>query len=66
VKQNEAIPDSLLLTLDPKLDMITKLEFFDINGERNRIEILKQELYEKCSDSIFLPNYPDSVEWIRF
>ncbi len=65
-KQNKSIPDSLLLTLDLKHNMISELEFRDINGERNRIVILKQELQNTCSDSTFLPNYPDSVEWIRF
>lgn len=65
-KQNESIPDSLLLTVAPKSTTIAELEYTDINGEKNRIVFLEIKWGESCPDSIFIPVFPDGVEVIKF
>lgn len=59
------IPDSMTIKINDQTSDIEIIEYFDINGDLNRIEILNQKLDSLCHDSKFRPNFPDSVEKIR-
>ncbi len=59
------MPDSMIITVEDKSPNIKLIEYFDVNGDLNRIEILKQESDSVCDDSRFRPNFPDSVEKVR-
>lgn len=59
------IPDSMILTIDAKSAEIETIEYFDINGDLNRIMILEQQADSVCNESRFEPVFPDSVEKVR-
>jgi outer membrane lipoprotein-sorting protein len=59
------IPDSMIITVDPENSDIKNIEYFDINEDLNRIQIIKQKTDSLCSDKEFLPEFPDSVERVR-
>ncbi len=59
------MPDSMIITVDEKSPNIKQIEYLDINGDLNRIEILKQESDTTCDNYKFKPHFPDSVERIR-
>jgi len=59
------IPDSMIIRVSDKSLDIEMIEYFDINGDLNRIKILKQESDSSCDNSRFQPEFPDSVEKVR-
>ncbi len=59
------IPDSMIITIDEKSAVIKSIEYFDINGDLNRILILEQRADSTCQDSNFKLDIPDTVEKIR-
>ena len=59
------IPDSMIITIDEKSADIKSIEYFDINGDLNRIMILEQKADSVCSNIRFEPTFPDSVEKVR-
>ncbi len=59
------IPDSLTIFIAPDSLQLERLEYLDINEERNVIVILKQQTGKDCDDEQFEPAFPDSVERIR-
>jgi outer membrane lipoprotein-sorting protein len=59
------LPDSISVILSPQENRIARLEYFDVNDERNVIVILKQLPDTVCFDERFRPNFPDSVEKIK-
>ncbi len=59
------IPDSLTVYIAPDVLQLERLEYFDINEERNVIVIRKQQTSKDCDETQFEPAFPDSVERIR-
>lgn len=60
-----SLPDSLLLFISrgtPKLD---RLEYLDINNDKNRIVFLKREYLDKCDEQALTPRFPDSAQVIH-
>ncbi|KAA3636876.1 MAG: hypothetical protein DWP97_01860 [Calditrichaeota bacterium] len=58
-------PDSLIIELQKKKAELKQIQFYDINEDLNRLIFLKQNYLNKCSDSIFTPVYPDSVDVVK-
>ncbi len=58
-------PDSLIIKTDKKSHEMKEISYYDINDELNRIIFLKQSYNSFCEDSLFIPNYPDSVERVK-
>nr|MBN2277999.1 hypothetical protein [candidate division Zixibacteria bacterium] len=56
-------PDSLTISIDKKSP--ASIEYFDLNGDLNRINILKETFYDSIDDDIFNLRLPDSVEVIE-
>ena len=59
------VPDSLIVAVRPDTTLLNWIEYYDVNGELNRIVLLEQTTSETCPDSLFVPAYPDSVERVR-
>lgn len=59
------IPDSMVIKVNDKKSVIESIEYFDINGDLNRIEIIKQVSDSTCDNLRFQPEFPDSVEKVR-
>ena len=59
------IPDSLTIFIAPDSLQLERLEYLDINEERNVIVIRKQQTGDDCDEKRFEPAFPDSVERIR-
>ncbi len=60
-----AYPDSLTVLIDPKRLQMEYFEYFDVNEELNRIELLKQQYQPDCDLKRFVPDFPDSAEVIK-
>lgn len=60
-----AIPDSLLLFLDPALLILKEVRYYDVNEELNRLIFLRQDTDASCGEQLFLPDFPDSVPRIK-
>ena len=60
-----AYPDSLTVLIDSELLQLKHFEYFDVNEELNRIELLKQQYWPECDSGRFVPDFPDSAEVIR-
>ena len=56
-------PLHLFLNSEGKIDYF---EYHDQNEDLNRIVILRQEILDSCPSGIFSPDFPDSVEIVRF
>jgi len=63
--QRQNIPDSMILCIRADTLKLDRIEYYDLNEELNRILFLRQEISAACDDSLFIPIYPDSVEYIR-
>lgn len=59
------IPDSVTVFIAKDKLKLERLEYFDINEERNVIVIRKQETKKDCDNKQFEPAFPDSVEKVR-
>ena len=59
------IPDSVTIFIAPDSLQLERLEYLDINEERNVIVILKQQTDKDCDKMQFEPAFPDSVERIK-
>ena len=59
------LPDSMTVVIDGDPPAIRRLEYYDINDEFNRIELLNQQLDSVCADDDFIPAFPDSVETVK-
>ncbi len=59
------IPDSVTIFIAPDSLQLERLEYLDINEERNVIVIRKQQTGKDCDEKQFEPAFPDSVERIR-
>jgi outer membrane lipoprotein-sorting protein len=59
------IPDSVTVFIAQDTSKLERLEYFDINEERNVIVIKKQETRKDCDNKQFEPTFPDSVERVR-
>jgi len=59
------VPDSLIVAVRPDTTLLNWIEYYDVNGELNRIVLLEHTTSETCPDSLFVPAYPDSVERVR-
>ena len=64
-EDSDEMPDSLEIFLVPDSTRLQRLEYLDINQERNVIVILSLSLDSVCDDNRFEPTFPDSVEKIR-
>ncbi|SYZ73263.1 exported hypothetical protein [Candidatus Zixiibacteriota bacterium] len=58
------MPDSLTIFLDKSADRIARLEYFDLNGDLNRVYILSERPNPAITDSLYHFNRPDSMEVI--
>lgn len=59
------LPDSITLYLHPEREAIDRIEYFDINGEMNRIVFLSIDPMRACEEGRFDPSYADSVDVVR-
>jgi len=59
------IPDSMIVSIDANVQMIDRIEYYDINEELNRFTILRQTIGIECDEQRFTPSFPDSVEKLR-
>ena len=59
------LPDSMTVLISGEPPVIRRLEFYDINDEFNRIELLNQQLDTICADDDFTPAFPDSAETVK-
>jgi outer membrane lipoprotein-sorting protein len=59
------LPDSLTVFMTENLQGIHRMEYYDINGELNRIIIKALTTSEACDTNQFIPSFPDSVEVIE-
>jgi len=59
------IPDSVTVFIAQDTLQLERLEYLDINEERNVIVIRKQQTGKDCDEKRFEPPFPDSVERIR-
>jgi outer membrane lipoprotein-sorting protein len=60
------IPDSMIMSIDKESTDIKTIQYFDQNGDLNNIIITNQVIDTACNSDRFIPDYPDSVEKIRF
>ena len=61
---DEALPDSMNIYLEKDRPNILKIEYYDLNNDRNCIYILKEYYEDKIKENLFDINLPDSVEII--
>ena len=59
------LPSPLLVKLTDS-GQIGDLEYHDQNEDLNRIVFIKHEILDSCPEGVFEPDFPDSVEIIRF
>lgn len=59
------LPDSLTVFMTENLQGIHRMEYYDINGELNRIILKALTTSEACDTNQFMPSFPDSVEVIE-
>ncbi|MEW6050934.1 MAG: outer membrane lipoprotein carrier protein LolA [Candidatus Zixiibacteriota bacterium] len=59
------LPDSMNLVINKKARTIERIEYFDINDEKVRIEFLKQTTGSECDDKQLAPDFPDSAERVK-
>ena len=59
------LPDSMTVLISGNPPVIRRLEYYDINDEFNRIELLSQQLDTICADDDFTPAFPDSAETVK-
>lgn len=59
------LPDTMIIEIDSDNNRIRRIEYLDLNEEKNRIIIDSQDISDSCIEQLFRPNYPDSVELIR-
>lgn len=59
------IPDSVTVFIARDSLHLERLEYYDINEERTVIVILEQQTDSVCSETLFEPAFPDSVEKVR-
>ncbi len=62
--KDSPMPDSLTIYLDKSADRINRLEYFDLNGDLNRVYILSEKPAAVVEDSLYHFNLPDSMEVI--
>jgi len=61
---DEACPDSMEVTISQNPLRISRIEYFDLNGDLNRIFIKNQVLSDSADAGLFRINLPDTVEII--
>ncbi|UCC45534.1 MAG: hypothetical protein JSU65_06350 [Candidatus Zixiibacteriota bacterium] len=64
-EKHRELPDTVVAFVDPQSESLARLEYYDVNGDLNRIIFTAEEILPTCSDSAFVPSYPDSVEIIK-
>lgn len=64
-KDSENLPDTMLVFLDAGSQSLERLEYNDINGDRNGILITKYRHQKECREDRFEPNFPESAERIK-
>ncbi len=61
----ENLPDSMLVTITTEPLGLSRIEYYDLNDELNRIIFLSQRTDAECDSTRFLPVFPDSAEVIK-
>jgi len=61
---DNALPDSLMVYINKSGSNISRLEYYDLNGDLNRVHILDREISSAISEDDFRINLPDSIEVI--
>jgi len=64
-KNSENLPDTMLVFLDSIGKKLERLEYYDFNGDRNRILIQVYRHQKDCDEKRFEPNFPESAERIK-
>lgn len=60
-----SLPDSLLVYVSKRKPELDRLEYLDINNDKNRIVFLKREYLDKCDEQALTPRFPDSTQVIH-
>ena len=63
--QSSNIPDSMIVFINSKVSELSRIEYFDVNGERNLILFLRQQADSTCTPHAFEPVFPDSAERVK-
>ncbi len=64
-KHGEDLPDTMLVYLDSSGKKLERLEYNDINGDRNRVLIRSYSHQKECNQDRFKPDFPDSAQRIK-
>jgi len=59
------IPDSMIMYISDN-NHFDSLSYYDINEDLNKIYFISQIISDTCDNSLFIPNFPDSAERVRF
>ena len=59
------LPGAMTLFLSDPPHRLDRLEFLDLNDDRNRIVFLSSEYQSACAADAFEPRYPDSTDVIK-
>lgn len=58
-------PDSLIIYISDK-NYFDSLSYYDNNEDLNYIYFINQKISDTCDNSLFVPEFPDSVEKVHF
>jgi outer membrane lipoprotein-sorting protein len=64
-ERTENIPDSLVVFLSHGKTKLAEVQYYDENGDLNRIVFRNQETNVACDKKEFQPDFPDSAEVIE-
>jgi outer membrane lipoprotein-sorting protein len=64
-KESNSLPDSIKIYLDNSGKKLSRLEYFDLNGDINRVHIIKETISDSIIARRFEINLPDSIEIIN-
>ncbi len=59
------IPDSMMIFISNN-DHFDSLSFYDASDDLNYIYFINQDITDSCDNLNFIPEFPDSVERVRF
>ena len=65
IDDNIDVPDSMIIFISSN-NHFDSLSFYDLNEDLNHIYFINQIISDTCHNSKFIPEFPDSVERVRF
>lgn len=63
-KDDANLPDSLIVFIDSAGSKLSRIEYYDLNGDLNRVYILSQKISDTADSKFFEVTLPDSMEVI--